>query len=123
MILRIPKILNDLISSDYIISVIQFGSSIRKNNYKDIDIAVIVKQNCYKKFIKQIYGKKFIGLDISVIKEEEIKKPNKFKFGNHGAHFSYSLKNGKVLYGDNLFIKFLINEKQIKNSIITRLYV
>lgn len=122
MTLKISKILNNLIETGCVISIIQFGSSIRKNKYKDIDLAVIVKQNYYSEFIKKIYGKSFTGFDISAIKEEEIKKPNKFKFGNHGAHFAYSLKNGKVLYGENFFSKFLINEKQIKNSILTRLY-
>lgn len=57
-----PKILNDLINYGYIISIIQFGSSVRKNNYKDIDIAVIVKQNCYDKFVKQIYKKNLLDL-------------------------------------------------------------
>jgi len=122
MIIKTPKILNDLINLDYIISIIQFGSSVRKNTYKDIDIAVIIKQSCYEKFIKQIYGKKFIGFDISIIKEKEIRKPKKFRFGNHGAHFAYSLKKGKTLYGINPFSKLLINKKQIQNSIITRLY-
>lgn len=122
MTLKISKIINNLIETGCVISIIQFGSSIRKNKYKDIDLAVIVKQNYYSEFIKKIYGKSFTGFDISAIREEEIKKHNKFKFGNHGAHFAYSLKNGKVLYGDNLFSKFLINDKQIRNSILTRLY-
>lgn len=123
MTLKISKIINNLIETGCVISIIQFGSSIRKNKYKDIDLAVIVKQNYYSEFIKKIYGKSFTGFDISAIKEEEIKKPNKFKFGNHGARFAYSLKNGKVLYGENFFSKFLINEKQIKNSVFTRLYL
>lgn len=76
MTLNLPKTITDLIETGYIISIIQFGLSVRKKKYKDIDLAVIIRQNYYLEFIKKIYRKSFTSFDISATKEEEIKKPN-----------------------------------------------
>ncbi len=124
MKIDLPQGIKKAIKKGFIISVIHFGSSLRRHQFQDIDLAVIIKRNSYKKFLETVYGEKFNGFDISLIKEEEIQGPEKFRFGGHGAHFLYSLIKGKTLYGKNPFLKFrnLKFEKQIKRSIISRLY-
>jgi len=124
MEVKFPKMLKKAIEKGFLISIIQFGSSLRKPEYQDIDLAIVLKRNFYKKFLEIIYGEKFKGFDISLIKEEEVQGPNKFRFGGHGAHFLYSLIKGKTLYGKNPFLKFrnLKFEEQIKKSIFSRLY-
>ncbi|MCD6500725.1 hypothetical protein J7K42_01760 [bacterium] len=120
--IKLPKSLQTSIRDGYIISIIQFGSSLRRVNYHDIDLAIVVKSGCYEKFVRKIYGKNFNGFDISLIKEEEVQGAKKFRFGSHGAHFLYSLINGKVLYGINPFRKYRVTKRQIKDSIIPPLY-
>ncbi len=118
----IPQSIIESFNKGYIISVIQFGSSIRRNNCHDIDLAVVVKRGNYKKFLDKMYGRNFHDFDISLIKEEEIQGPGKFKFGGHGCHFLYSLIKGKTLYGANPFDKFKVNNSQIKKSALDRMY-
>jgi len=115
-------VLDIAIKNEWIISIIQFGSSLRKSNPNDIDLAIIIRNNCYEKFLESVYGEKFKGFDISLIKEEEVQGPKKFRFGSHGAHFLQSLINGKVLYGTNPFRKFKVADSQVRYSTLSRLY-
>ena len=124
MKINLPRGIKKAVKKGVVLSVIHFGSSLRKSQFQDIDLAVIIKRDSYEKFLETIYEEKFNGFDISLIKEEEIQGPEKFRFGGHGAHFLYSLIQGKTLYGKNPFLKFrnLKFENQIKKSIISRLY-
>lgn len=124
MTFEFPNALKRAIKKGLILSVIQFGSSLRRSKYRDIDLAIVIKKNHYEDFLEVAYGEKFKGFDISLIREEEIKGPNKFRFGGHGAHFLYSLTKGRVLYGKNPFLKFknLKFEDKIRESILSRLY-
>lgn len=122
MEIEIPKPLKKAIKNGYVISMIQFGSSLRKLNYKDIDLAVIVKKGFYKKFLEMVYGNKFSKFDISLIKEEEVQNSKKFRFGKHGAHFLFSLIEWKIIYGKNPFKKFTVSKSQIEKSILLSLF-
>lgn len=124
MNVKIPKAIQKATKKGLVLSIIQFGSSLRKSKYQDIDLAVVLKRSCYKNFLEIVYGEKFQGFDISLIKEEEIQGPEKFRFGGHGAHFLVSLIQGKTLYGENLFLKFkdLKFERRIKKSVLSRLF-
>jgi len=121
-LLRLPACLQDAIDLGYVVGVIQFGSSLRKEAFRDIDLAVILRRNSYARFLRKVYGKKFLGLDISLIREEELRRPKQFRFGSHGLHFAKALQQGKLLYGTNPFSELRISEKEIKRSIILRLY-
>lgn len=118
----IPKALGVSIQKGYIVSIVQFVSSLYKKDFRDIDLAVIIKHGCYEKFLKEIFGSNFNSFDISLIKEEEVLGPRKFRFGGHGAHFLSALIAGKVLYGTNLFKKFFVSSSLIKKSVLLRLY-
>ncbi len=125
MKVKIPKPLRRAIRSGLVLSIIQFGSSLRRSKYQDIDLAVIIKREAYKEFLNIVYGENFQEFDISLIKEEEIENPDKFRFGGHGAHFLFSLTRGKILYGEKNFLeKFKVNnfDKKIKHSIFLRLF-
>jgi len=119
---NIPESLQTVIQNEWIVSIIQFGSSLRKSNPNDIDLAIVIRKGCYEKFLGTVCGEKFKGFDISLIKEEEIQGPKKFRFGGHGAHFLQSLIDGKVLYGMNPFRKFKVTDSQVRNSTLSRLY-
>jgi hypothetical protein len=73
--------------------------------------------------LNTIYGTDFRGFDISFIKEEEIQGPERFRFGKHGAHFLFSLINGKTVYGKNPFKRFKVSISQIKDSIFLSLFI
>ena len=120
--LKLHNILQTLIKTNYVLSIIQFGSSIRRKTDNDIDLAIILKGETYNKLFKKLGKFNIEGFDISVIKEEELKNLKQFKFGSHGLHFAKSLKNGKILYGPNPFLKINLNRFEIKKSIINRLY-
>lgn len=123
--MKIQKLLEPftkVIQKGLISSIIQFGSSLRTETYDDIDLAVVVRRGRYANFLRETYGKTFPGLDISIIREEEVVGPRKFRFGGHGAHFLYSLIHGKILYGENPFRQFRVNKSQIESSILLRLY-
>jgi len=124
MIIKLPRTLKKAIKKGLILSIIQFGSSLRTSKYQDVDLAVVVKKGFLENFLEIVYGEKFQGFDISLIKEEEIQGPEKFRFGGHGAHFLLSLIQGKTLYGKNPFLKFknLKFQKQIRKSILSRLF-
>ncbi|KKQ67061.1 MAG: hypothetical protein A2W71_00115 [Candidatus Nealsonbacteria bacterium RIFCSPLOWO2_02_39_8] len=119
---KLPKAIKKALKEGYVMSIIQFGSSLRKSIYQDIDLAIVLKNGCYDDFLEIVYGEKFQGFDISLIKEGEIHGPEKFRFGGHGAHFLSSMINGKILYGKNPFRVFKVSESQIRKSIISRLF-
>lgn len=118
----IPRALRSSIQKGYVISIIQFGSSLYRKDFRDIDLAVIIRYGCYEKFLKEVFGAHFKRFDISLIKEEEISGSGKFRFGGHGAHFLSSLANGRALYGNNPFKYFLVSPSQIRKSVLLRLY-
>lgn len=122
MEIKFPKILKKAIRKGYIISIIQFGSSLWNPKRQDIDLAIVLKRGCYKNFLKIVYGEKLQDFDISLIKEKEVQGPEKFRFGGHGAHFLFSLIQGKTLYGRNPFRRFKVSESQVKRSITWRLF-
>lgn len=124
MRIKFPTALKRVMKKGFVLSIIQFGSSLRNSKYQDIDLAVVIKKGSLKNFLEIIYGEKFQGFDISLIKEEEIQGPEKFRFGGHGAHFLLSLIRGKTLYGKNPFLKFKDLEfwKRIRKSILSRLF-
>lgn len=122
MVIKLPEGIKKAIKKRYILSTIQFGSSLRKSEYQDIDLAIVIKKGCYKNFLEIVYGENFKGFDISLIKEEEVRGPEKFRFGKHGAHFLFSLIHGKVLYGKNLFQRFKVLDSQIKKSVLVSLF-
>lgn len=120
--MRVPRVIENCVKNGYIIGIIQFGSSTRRTSYKDIDLAIIVRKGHYFQLFHEIAGKKIKGFDISLIKEEEIRSPQTFRFGGHGLHFAESMKQGIVLFGINPFIRVKIKESLIQKSVIERLY-
>lgn len=123
MKIKLPPALNVAIKKGYVLSIIQFGSSLRNPEYQDIDLGVVIKKACYRNFLDTIYGEDFQSFDISLIKEGEIQGPKKFRFGKHGAHFLFSLISGKILYGKNIFKKFKVSTVQIKKSVFLSLFI
>ena len=110
------------IHKNHIAAIIQFGSSLRRESHRDLDVAVVVRRGLYEKFLQEPRRRRLGQLDISVIREEEVLSSRKFRFGGHGAHFLYSLIHGRTLYGTNPFKRFKVIESQIRRSVLLRLY-
>lgn len=123
MNVKLPLSLKNSIKKGLVSSVIQFGSSLRGPNYKDIDLGIILKKGCYEEFSDTVYRTNFQNFDISLIEEEEIQNTKKFRFGKHGLHFLFSLINGKTLFGKNPFKKLKVSESEIKKSIFLSLFI
>lgn len=123
MRIGLHKSLQKAIEQGYVLSIVQFGSSLGQSKFQDVDLAIILRKGCYRNFLDLIYGKNFHGFDISLIKEEEIQGPEKFRFGKHGAHFLFSLIHGRTLYNKNPFKKFNVSKLQIKKSILLSLFI
>lgn len=119
---KLPISLRNGINKEYIIGIIKFGSSVGGKKYNDIDLAVIIKKNCYFKFLKLINPEDFKNFDISLIREEEIKNLNKFRFGSHGQHLIPVFQKGDLLFGKNPFLNFVVDDELIRHSILMRLY-
>ena len=115
-------LLKEIIATNCVLSIIQFGSSIRHKTDSDIDLAIILKKGVFNNFFGKFSNRSLKEFDISAIKAEEIENLKKFKFGNHGLHFAESLRIGKVLYGTNPFLKIRPNRTEIEQSITNRLY-
>lgn len=120
---KFPTALKEAVKKGFVLSIIQFGSSLKSLKYQDVDLGIVIKKGCYKDFLNTVYGSNFQGFDISLIKEEEVRGSKKFRFGKHGAHFLFSLINGKTLYGRNPFKKFKVSIPQIKRSILLSLFI
>lgn len=118
----IPHLLKSPIENNFVLSIIQFGSSLYKRSYNDIDLAVIIKNNTYEDFRKSIVPQKGSIFDIALIKEKEAILTNEFRWGSHGVHMLKSMSLGKAIFGDNIFRNINISELQIKRSIKSRLY-
>jgi hypothetical protein len=117
----IPRSLKRPLKRGYILSIVQFGSSLRSSRPRDIDLAVVVKKGCYGAFLKSV-GRTEKNLDIALIKEEETNDLQNFRWGNHGAHMVRSMGLGKALYGKNIFQHVPVSRRQLVDSIRSRLY-
>lgn len=107
-----------------ILSIVQFGSSIHVSNPGDIDLCVVTKDGAFFDFLARApFAAIPKNIDISLIREEELKNTGQFRFGSHGAHLLCSLQAGKALYGENLFLKMPVpSVSLVKDSILDRLY-
>ncbi|MEK7564613.1 MAG: hypothetical protein AAB394_02610 [Patescibacteria group bacterium] len=122
MKVKIPNSIIKCYEKGLIIGIVQFGSSLYSKKANDIDLAIVIKKDCYVKFVKHIIKKEFKNFDISLIREEEITNWNKFRFGNHGLYLIPVLKSGIVLFGVNSFLTAPdFDQKSIKESIFPRL--
>lgn len=107
-----------------VLSIVQFGSSLYSENPGDIDLCVVTKKGC---FFDLLAEKSFTqippNIDISLLKEEELKGTDFFRFGSHGVHLLVSLREGKAICGENIFLELSPpSEKAVKESILDRLY-
>lgn len=119
-----PKIFLSQESLREILSIVQFGSSIHTSNPGDIDLCIVTKNGAFFEFLA---GEPFAlvpkNIDISLMREEEIKDTSSFRFGSHGVHLLCSLQDGVALYGENIFLKMPVpTTALVKASILDRLY-
>src|SRR3989339_338227 len=49
---KLPKAIKKALKEGYVMSIIQFGSSLRKSIYQDIDLAIVLKNGCYDDFLE-----------------------------------------------------------------------
>lgn len=107
-----------------ILSIVQFGSSIHVSSPGDIDLCVVTKNGSFFDFLAM---EPFVhipkNIDISLMREEELKNTESFRFGGHGVHLLCSLQDGVALYGENIFLKMPVpTTALVKASILDRLY-
>ncbi len=107
-----------------VLSIVQFGSSLYSEKPGDIDLCVVTKKGC---FFGLLAEKSFTqmppNIDIILLKEEELKGTDFFRFGSHGVHLLVSLREGKAIYGENIFLEpHSPSERAVKESILDRLY-
>lgn len=119
-----PKTFLSQKSLGEILSIVQFGSSIHASNPVDIDLCIVTKNGAFFEFLE---GEPFAlvpkNIDVSLIREEEIKDTSSFRFGSHGVHLLCSLQDGVALYGENIFRKMPVpTTERVKASILDRLY-
>lgn len=128
----IPKIASDI--KDLILtkigsnvsSVLLYGSSKAGQNYWDVDILVILKENKFNKDILNTLteiAKEFNEqtLDLQFVYEKEIKSPDLISLDAHGAFFSRILKRAVSLYGVNPFLEYEPSRRQLVVSLVTRI--
>lgn len=111
-----------LIDPEQVRSVIQFGSSLYADDYADIDIAVIVLDDEFESFVRQVQPGRWDGFDVSLMREQEVFPLERFQFGGHGAHFARSLQMGRALIGDNPFLGVRLSAADIRSSVLARLH-
>lgn len=119
-----PKTFLSQKSLGKILSIVQFGSSIHASNPGDIDLCIVIKKGAFFEFLA---GEPFAlvpkNIDISLIREEEIKDTSSFRFGSHGVHLLRSLQDGVAVYGENIFLKMPVpTTALVKASILDRLH-
>jgi len=107
-----------------ILSIVQFGSSLYSENPGDIDLCVVTKKGCFFDLLaEKSFTQVSSNIDISLLKEEELKGTDFFRFGSHGVHLLVSLREGKAIYGENIFLELSApSERAVKESILDRLY-
>src|SRR3989344_3289775 len=90
-----PKVFLSQASLGKILSIVKFGSSIHISNPGDIDLCIVTKNGVFFEFLAE---KPFTlvpeNVDISLMREEEIKNTSSFRFGSHGVHLLCSLQDG-----------------------------
>lgn len=119
-----PKTFLSKKSLEEILSIVQFGSSVHTSNPRDIDLCIVTKNGAFFDFLSQgPFALVPKNIDISLVREEEIRDTNSFRFGSHGVHLLRSLQNGVALYGENIFLKMPVPTTElVKASILDRLY-
>ncbi len=119
---RFPLVIKKAFHDGLIEGMIQFGSSLANKRAKDVDVAIIIKSGCFSEFTKRIKSTRFKGIDFSLIREEELFPWSRFRFGSHGIHLIIPLKQGKIIFGKNPFLKAPSgNLRAVKRSIFYRL--
>lgn len=119
---HLPSVIEKAFRDGLIEGVIQFGSSLVNKRAKDVDVAIVIKSGCFSEFIKRIKSTRFTGIDLSLIREEELSPWSRFRFGSHGIHLIVPLKQGRVIFGKNSFLKAPSgNLRAVKRSIFYRL--
>ena len=89
-----------------ILSIVQFGSSLHTDKPGDIDLCVVVKEGCFFNLLSdRPFVQKPSNIDISLLREEELVGSDSFRFGSHGAHLLVSLREGRAIYGKNVFLE------------------
>jgi hypothetical protein len=107
-----------------VLSIVQFGSSIHTSNPGDIDLCIVIKEGAFFDFLAMNpFTCTPKNIDISLIREEEMKNTTAFRFGSHGIHLLCALQNGVALYGENIFLRMPVPATAlVKMSILDRLY-
>lgn len=118
----LPRSLRNCIEQDLLVGVIQFGSSLTKQQPNDIDLAVVVRRGRFTDFLIQIHPEDFRSIDISLIREEELSDLEHFRFGSHGVHLVPVFASGRVLHGVNPFRGIEIPVDAVLRSILLRLF-
>lgn len=113
-----PRTLED------ILSIVQFGSSLYSGKPGDIDLCVVTKRGRFFDLLAdESFAQISSNIDISLLKEEELRISDFFRFGSHGVHLLVSLREGRAIHGDNIFLEFPApSERMVKQSILDRLY-
>lgn len=119
-----PKVFLSPRTLEGILSIVQFGSSLYSEEPGDIDLCVVTKKGY---FFDLLAEKSFTlispNIDISLLREEELRESDFFRFGSHGIHLLVSLREGKAIHGENIFLELHApSEKAVKESILDRLY-
>lgn len=119
-----PKTFLSQKSLEKVLSIVQFGSSVHISNPADIDLCIITKNGAFFDFLAtKPFTRIPKNIDISLVREEEIKTTGSFRFGSHGVHLLCSLQNGMAMYGENIFLKMPApSTALVKASIFDRLY-
>ncbi|HRH55612.1 MAG TPA: hypothetical protein PK609_01980 [Candidatus Paceibacterota bacterium] len=110
-------------SARNIASVVQFGSSLHSEAHGDIDLCVVIRSGEFYEFVNAIQS---ISLpeqwDISLLRNEELGVAP-FRYGSHGQHLLLSIKQGRLVYGEDLFSRLPDpDEESVRFSILERLY-
>lgn len=107
-----------------ILTIVQFGSSLYLESPGDVDLCIVTKKGS---FFNLLAGKLFTqmpsNIDVSLLREEELGSSDSFRFGSHGVHLLVSLREGRAIYGKNIFLTLPVpSEVKVKVSIMDRLY-
>jgi hypothetical protein len=114
--------------ADNLSAVLLYGSSQWGNEYWDLDIMIILKQNDFKltdlnllrNAVEEFSDQ---SLDLQVLYLSEIKSPDTFSLDAHGAFFSRILSRAVELYGENPFKSdsFVPKKEVLLISLLTRI--
>lgn len=123
----VDQIRKDVLANfgDNLVSILLYGSSVNKVGFFDIDILIILneKNNVLLDTakIRTICASHLVSLDLQLIYSEELTAPNYFSLGASGPFFIFILKDARILYGENPFLRLSPNDETVIFSLIHRI--